>query len=286
MKKTKALAVVFSAVLAIGLVGCGGGSSTESDDASQPEQQEQQEQQEPAPAPEPLDLKGSWVMRAEDGSDTQFQALIEDDYITVQLYGDGSSMIYWAGSYEAPTDAAKEFSWVSQNDKDVTKMSLLGSRDDTKEFRYKDGVLSCDITIQGKDGEIKMEKVEGEEAAEIAKSLEPEFAVTIGEAVRTSSDYEDKDVLVVSYTWTNNSDEACSFDLSVSTKAFQDSIELKTGLFSGDEFDTMADSLDIQPGATQEVWQVYVLTSDSDVKVEASELWGGRSFGEKTFSVK
>ena len=283
MKKARVFALAMATVLAVGLVGCGSGEKEGAADDKQPQQQEQQE---PAPAPEPLDLRGSWVMRAKDGSANEFQALVEDDYITVQMSIDGNTMIFWAGTYEAPKDAVEPYSWNSKNDKNVTGMSLIGSSDDTKEFRYEGGVLSCDITIQGEKAEIELEKVDGDKAAEVADSMTPDFEVTIGEASKIVDEYDGGDVLVVSYTWTNNSDEACAFDLSVSTKAFQDGVELKPAFVSGDDFDTMAKSLDIQPGTTQQVWEAYALGSDSDVTVEVSEMWGGRSFGDKTFSVK
>lgn len=56
-----------------------------------------------------------------------------------------TNALYWAGTYIASTDAARSYTWDSENDTAQTKSSLLASGDPTKTFGYSDGALSYDV---------------------------------------------------------------------------------------------------------------------------------------------
>ena len=137
MKKILSIAMIFA--LCFALAACGGGSD------------------EPA---EPLDPTGTWV--EVDPADTYHEAVIKDVTIEINWISDGddTKSLYWAGTYEAPTEAADEYAWTSENDKDKTGSALLASGDDTKDFTYADGILSYEASAMGTTKTVKLEKQE------------------------------------------------------------------------------------------------------------------------------
>ncbi|MFV0399542.1 MAG: DUF5067 domain-containing protein [Oscillospiraceae bacterium] len=101
------------------------------------------------------------------------------------------------------------------------------------------------------------------------------------------TDYEGKDVLIVTYEWTNNSEETTSFIFSFTHQAFQNGIECESAI--GVDGVESADSMkDIRPGATLEVKEAYVLgDTTSPVEVEVTELMSFTDSGmvTKTFDL-
>ena len=97
-----------------------------------------------------LDLTGTWV-QADANDDSWQEAEIEGGTITVYWVSDGgdTKSLYWAGTYEAPTEAADTYTWTSENDTDQTSSALLASDADTKDFTYSDGELSYEVTALG-----------------------------------------------------------------------------------------------------------------------------------------
>jgi hypothetical protein len=114
-----------------------------------------------------------------------------------------------------------------------------------------------------------------------------DYVVTVGDAAQIE-DYEGKPALVVNYTFTNNSDEDANFMFATMPKAFQDGVELETGITMDDSVETSDSLKDIKPGATIQVQSVYLLDSKSDVTVEVTELisFDDTMLATKTFSVK
>lgn len=109
------------------------------------------------------------------------------------------------------------------------------------------------------------------ESGIIAEGDVGEYHVVIV-SVAMSKDYKDNPAIVVNYLFTNNSDEADSFMLSVTDTVFQGGIELETGL-SVDGHDSGAALLDIKPGATIEVTAAYLLRdTTSPVEIEVGKL--------------
>lgn len=97
------------------------------------------------------DLTGSWVEKGGEEKTAYQAACISDDFIEIYWImnedGEKSAYLYWAGTYEPPDGAKNSFKWESVNDKD--RVSLFSSSDDTKEFTYKNGKISYDVTFQG-----------------------------------------------------------------------------------------------------------------------------------------
>ena len=93
--------------------------------------------------------------------------------------------------------------------------------------------------------------------------------------VRRSTDYDKTPCAVLSYTWTNNDDEAAMFSVAVGVTVYQDGVELDhaimpTGANTGDTIKK------IKPGATLSVENGFKLTSDSPLEIEIKGLfdWG------------
>lgn len=110
-----------------------------------------------------------------------------------------------------------------------------------------------------------------------------DYAVEIKDAFKTT-DYAGNPAIVITYTWTNNSDDTTSAMVSLIEKAFQDGIQLDSAiLYDVDGYDASAYMADIRPGVSLDVQQAFVLRSDSTVEVEVSELFGFSDPVTKTF---
>lgn len=276
----KVAAAAASIALALALAGCGG-------EAAQPEAQDGaagQQAQEPEPN---LSLDGVWSMDGSDGTPDAITMIIDGDAMEVSFNVDGDAMLYWAGTYEQPTSPEDAHSWTSENDKERTGPSLLGSTADTKAFEYEGGVISFEVTMAGETAVVEMTKAADEVAERVVEEAAPSFAVTLGEGAVVTDSYVDGEALVVAATWTNNSDETCAFDIYVGCKAFQNGVELETAYLSSDSgFDMGAKSLEIKPGTTLDVWVAFELRDGGEVTVEAYDLWGSDgTYAEKTYAV-
>lgn len=110
-----------------------------------------------------------------------------------------------------------------------------------------------------------------------------EYTIEIKDAFKTT-DYEGNPAIVVTYNWTNNSDETTSAMVTFLEKAFQDGIQLETAfLYDVDGYDPDPYMADIRPGASLDVQQAFVLRSASPVEVEVNELFGFSEPVTKTF---
>lgn len=96
--------------------------------------------------------------------------------------------------------------------------------------------------------------------------------VSIGDA-RLSKDHDGSPVFIVSYAWTNGTDETKSSWVCVSPKAFQNGIELESAIFVQDEsYSSDMYMADIRPGTTVDIQRAYVLTDpDAPVEFELTE---------------
>lgn len=134
------VAIASSAVLALTLAGCGGGSV-------EPE--------------EPLNLEGKWHQVNADSA-SWMDAEISGDEISVDWVSDGgeTTSIYWIGSYDSPTEAGDSYTWTSDKDEEAVGNALLASGNDTKEFSYENGELTFEVTAMGTTTTVHMERTE------------------------------------------------------------------------------------------------------------------------------
>ena len=125
------------------------------------------------------------------------------------------------------------------------------------------------------------EEAEPEEAA----AAESPYAVTI-DGAETSTDYDGNPAIIVTYTFTNNAEEATSFWVALSTEVYQDGVQLEQTYVEG--MDSDAEMKNIKTGASIEVQVAYVLDSTSEVEVEVYELFDfdHTMLASQTFSVE
>lgn len=109
----------------------------------------------------PLDLTGSWVQAQDNRSsdDSWQEAVIEDGEITINwMSSDGTSALYWVGSYEPPTEDVDEYTWESVGDTESMSTALLASGDESKTFVYSDGRLSYEASMLGVTVTVELER--------------------------------------------------------------------------------------------------------------------------------
>lgn len=142
----KVILLILSIVLCFGLVACGGNGS--------------KQDSEPAKAEKPLDLTGDWTQINRNSEDNYMEATITENAITINwvFEAEDSVSLYWAGSYIAPAKPGNEYSWTSENDTTQTSSALLASTSETKDFTYKDGVLSFEASAMGTTMTVEMEQ--------------------------------------------------------------------------------------------------------------------------------
>ncbi len=91
---------------------------------------------------------------------------------------------------------------------------------------------------------------------------------------RLAKDYEGKDIVIVTYGYTNNSDDATPFMTAVSTKLFQSGIGLNECYLADESANYSSDNQmkDLQKGATLDVEVAYELNdTTTEVVVEVTE---------------
>ena len=99
---------------------------------------------------------------------------------------------------------------------------------------------------------------------------QPEYVVSIDDA-RVGQDYEGKEVAIVRFTWTNNSDKARSFAGTLHAKAFQNGVESNNINFVTG-VDSDGEMAEVKPGGTVSFEHTYALTDHSEMTVEVKEL--------------
>lgn len=140
----KILTIALSVILVLSFASCGGNSSDKES------------------ASKPLDLSGEWT-QTNSNSDTDYmEATISNDgtiEINWVFEEEDSISLYWAGTYVVPENVTEdEYSWTSENDTSKTDSALLASTSETKDFTYKDGVLSFEASAMGTTTTVEMEK--------------------------------------------------------------------------------------------------------------------------------
>lgn len=104
----------------------------------------------------PTDLTGTWASEPNEGS--YQEAVITENTIEINWVSEDTTALYWSGTYTAPDSAVNEYTWTSERDKEKTDTALMASGDDTKEFTYKDGVISYEVSMMGVTKTIELEK--------------------------------------------------------------------------------------------------------------------------------
>ena len=101
-----------------------------------------------------------------------------------------------------------------------------------------------------------------------------DYHVEVEEAVCTE-DYEGRPAMVITYSWTNNSEKTTSPMVAMHEKAFQDGVELDTAIIlASTVYDSGAGLKDVRPGVTMDVQCAFSLANETSVvEFEISELF-------------
>ena len=108
------------------------------------------------------------------------------------------------------------------------------------------------------------------------------------DSCRLSVDYNGASIVIVKYLFTNNSEEATSFMVSISDTVYQNGVELDYG-YLVEDYSSDNQMKSIKPGITLEVEAAYKLDdTTADIEVEVSELfsWTSSKKVTKTFTIK
>ena len=115
-----------------------------------------------------------------------------------------------------------------------------------------------------------------------------DYKVTI-DSCRMATDYKDKPIVIIKYTFTNNADDPASFYVTFDAEVFQDGIGLNRCYVVADSANYSEDNQtkEIKKGATLSVEVAYELndtTTDIEVEVEEFFSFSGKKV-TKTFSL-
>lgn len=88
----------------------------------------------------------------------------------------------------------------------------------------------------------------------------------------TGTDYEGNPCLYYYYTFTNNGDENTSAAVATYIQCFQNGTQCQTAITTDSNDSINNYMMEVQPGGSIEVCQVYSLADTSDVTIEASDL--------------
>lgn len=94
-------------------------------------------------------------------------------------------------------------------------------------------------------------------------------------SARLAKDYEGKDIVIITFGYTNNSDSATSFITAVSPSVFQGGVGLNECYFADESANYSADNQtkELQKGASLDVEVAYTLNdATADVIVEVTEF--------------
>lgn len=89
-------------------------------------------------------------------------------------------------------------------------------------------------------------------------------------SAKIAKDYSGKDAIIVTYQWTNNGTKPASFLYEFSAHVYQNGIELSDAYLS--DIDAQKSLAKVQPGASCEVQDAYILQDRSDVTVEIGDF--------------
>ena len=145
-------------------------------------------------------------------------------------------------------------------------------------------LAGCNGSDAGDDAPVAEQPAEEQAEEPAEEQASSKYAVTIDGSTVTT-DYEGKPAIIVDYTFTNNSDDATSFAVACSQKAFQNGVQLANAVVMDDLGNGYL--AEIKPGATTSARMAYSLTDESDVTVEVTELisFDDTILAEATFPV-
>jgi len=105
---------------------------------------------------------------------------------------------------------------------------------------------------------------------ETAAPAQSNYAVTIDGAT-AGTDYKGNPCIIVTYTFTNNSDDATSFALAYNAEVYQNGVQCETAICQS--IDSSSYMSKLQKGASIQAQLAYSTTDTSAVEVDVYELF-------------
>lgn len=224
----------------------------------------------------PLDLTGEWV-QTNSASKDRYQAIrITEDTIDVYWISEseGVYMLYWSGTCQTPNTRKDAWHWTSENDLARTSTSRRGSQAKEKEFRYGDGKLTYLVEEGDEPETVEAERRSWSGSAEAAAA--PADSVPQGERLPGAGDLGDyhieiggleavrdtqgRPAVIVTYTWTNNSEATGSAMVMLLERAYQGERRLEEAqLDQRTGYNARSAARNIQPGGSGQVQRAYRL---------------------------
>lgn len=101
-----------------------------------------------------------------------------------------------------------------------------------------------------------------------------DYHLKIVSATSAGADYNGKDTVMVTYEWTNNSDEATSFAGAFMPYVYQNGVSLDVAIYTQSPagYDPQSELSQVQPGSSSTVTVAYTLDDSSPVQVEVEGL--------------
>lgn len=138
----------------------------------------------------------------------------------------------------------------------VVLIGIIGASGSSDDSKNTDASADSSISVE------KQETTDGQLG---------DYVCTIKKA-EICKNWEGKDSVKITYSFTNNASEAESFDIALTDDVYQDGVGLESTLINGDDDDWGID-VKIKPGTTKDVAKVYVLRDKkTKLDVEISEL--------------
>lgn len=110
---------------------------------------------------------------------------------------------------------------------------------------------------------------EQSQPAEKAQTAEQDFTVTIDSCTQ-DTDYEGNPTVDITFTFTNNSDEAQSLATMANVEVYQDGVQRDMAISTS--VDTSGYTTNVKPGVSTQATLVYSVSGTSDVEVEVHPL--------------
>ena len=110
---------------------------------------------------------------------------------------------------------------------------------------------------------------EQSQPAEKAQTAEQDFSVTIDSCTQ-DTDYEGNPTVDITFTFTNNSDEAQSLATMANVEVYQDGVQRDMAISTS--VDTSGYTTNVKPGVSTQATLVYSVSGTSDVEVEVYPL--------------
>lgn len=165
-------------------------------------------------------------------------------------------------------------------------LTACGYSSDSASTTIQEDISANDTTIQDSIQTVKgtiadVEQVEEDETTQAEKTEATENQEESCIKIVSHSigkDYNNNDVLIIEYEWTNTEDKETSFMAQFNDKVFQNGIECSSTVIGCDEIDSQKQMNDIQPGTVYNLKIGYLLQDNTTANVVVNSLFGDTTY--------